>query len=276
MKLDAAARRFDDLVCADAYTPSIVFKGQLQLYDDSKRDGATVERRVLSVAPAVIPPARRVLSMGGREWLIGDPNPDYFQGKTIRIKYPLHGCDGLATVSTVTQILQAAPGFTAYAALMYVKGAKEVDTSSGVFDVFHLFFAALEPLVERMMVSLGGRWYLVRTLFKSAAGFLTTVVDELAEPVVEVASFGVRTYDPLTDSNVDVFAPLTVVRVRWQSAFEYLSAGSEKYVRGDAQVMMPKTVSPKAQDGITLSDGPWRVLSVLDETTYWSVHLRRV
>ena len=124
------------------------------------------------------------------------------------------------------------------------------------------------------MFSLVGRWYLVRTVFGSSAGFLTAMVDELPEPVVETGSIAVRTYNPVSDSHTSTNTSLQVVRMRWQSAFEYLSPASENYERGDMQAMILKAVTPKVQDMLNLSDGAWRILAMNDEGTYWSLHLR--
>jgi hypothetical protein len=49
MRLSTAARFFDRTLFKDAFVPTTTFRGQFDLYDDSKRDGVTVARRVLSV-----------------------------------------------------------------------------------------------------------------------------------------------------------------------------------------------------------------------------------
>jgi hypothetical protein len=274
MRLADAATYFDRLTCADAYNPATTFKAQFNLYDDSTRDGVTVERRVISTAPSVAIPARRVIIVEAQPWLVGNVAPDYFDDAAIRYRYPVQRADGLATIKTIQQTLQGAPGTSAYAGVAWVKGAKEVDESSNIFDVLNAYFSSTETLSEHMMFSLVGRWYLVRTVFGSSAGFLTAVVDELPEPVVETGSIAVRTYNPVSDSHTSTNTSLQVVRMRWQSAFEYLSPASENYERGDMQAMILKAVTPKVQDMLNLSDGAWRILAMNDEGTYWSLHLR--
>lgn len=275
MKLSNAASYFDQLVVADAYTPATTFLAQLNLYDDSVRDGMTVERRVISTAPSVSIPSRRAIAFDGLQWLVGDMTPDVFGNEVIRRKYPIHRCDGLATLKTIQQALQAAAGSTAYTGLVWSRGAKEIEVSAGVFDVLNAYFSSYETVAERTLISLNSKWHLTRTVYRSSAGFNVALVDELPEPVIESATFVVRTYNPVTDSYSTSNSAQTVLRVRWQSAFEYLSAATEPYSRGDLQCMVQKTVTPKVQDTVTLSDGSWRVLSILDEGTYWSMHLRR-
>ena len=72
MRLADAASYFDRVVCADAFTPFEEFKGQFDLFDDSKRDGVTVDRRVLSCSSAVTVPTRRVVLAMGEYWIVGD------------------------------------------------------------------------------------------------------------------------------------------------------------------------------------------------------------
>ena len=60
-----------------------------------------------------------------------------------------------------------------------------------------------------------------------------------------------------------------------QEHFRYLTKASETYERGDQQVFVLKSVTPKPSDNLTLSDGVWRVLSAQDEGTLWSLHVRR-
>lgn len=275
MKLTSAAKHFDKLVISDAYTPATTFKGQIVPYDDSTRDGATVVRRILSVAPTVAIPARGSITFGGQQWLVGALAPDYFNNTAIRHKYPIHRCDGLATIKTIQQALQNSSGSTAYSSLLWVKAAKEVEVSSGEFDVLNMYFSTYETITERTLVSLGSRWYLIRTSYVSSAGFRVAVVDELPEPVLETVTLQSRTFNPITETYSSTPTYAAAIRLRWQSSFEYLSAASETYQRGDLQLMLLKTVTPKVQDALTLSDGNWRVLSVLDEGTHWSAHLRR-
>lgn len=275
MKLSSAAKHFDRLVCADAYAPSTTFLGQFNLFDDSTRDGLTVARRILSTAPSVTMPARRTILAGGRVWMVGDQIPDYFGNAEIRNKYPVQESDGLATLKTIAQVLAGSTGSTAHTSLIWVKGTKEVEVSSGIYDVMNAYFTAAESVPERTLININSRWYLVRTIFTTSAGFQSAVVDELPEPVLEVATFSGRTYNPITDTYSKLDVSVTVLRVRWQSAFEYLTIASEKYERGDMQVMAPKTTTPKVQDLIVMSDGKWQVLSIIDEGTYWSLHVRR-
>jgi len=117
----------------------------------------------------------------------------------------------------------------------------------------------------------------VRTTYLSASGFMTGVADALYEPVFETVSYTAKAYNPVTDAYAATAVNVKVLRLRWQSDFEYLTQATDRYLPGDVQVLMPKGVvaSPKAGDALPLSEGAHRVLSVRDEGTYLSLHARR-
>jgi hypothetical protein len=277
MKLSSAARHFDHQPLLDAYTSSLVGYGQLSLFDGSVRDGTTVERRVISTEPNLLMPPRRVVKSDDFFWIVGDFIPDFFGGSAIRHGYVVHQAQGLATIRTIQQALQNAAGTTAYAAVTWVKSAKEVDESSGMYNSANVILAPGEPLAAGNLVELAGHWYLARSVYTSSAGFLTGISDELPEPVFETVNYTSKVYNPVTDSNTTTTTSVKVLRLRWQSQFEYLSIGSATYERGDLQVMMLKglVATPKAGDIVPLSEGNHRVLAVLDEGTHVSMHLRR-
>lgn len=274
MKLAAAARRFDGQLFADAYNPLTTFKGQWDLYDDSRRDGMTIERRILSVAPTVTMPARRAVAYDGLTWLIGDSQRDYYKDQPIRHKYVAHQATEAVAPRSFADVLNGLAGTPAWAARVWVKGSKEIEISSDIADVFDIYFAPAETVVENMLVHMSGRWHIVRTVYPSTAGLLVALADELPEPVVVTAAFASRTYLPNTDSwSVD---PISVqaLRLRWQSHFHYPMRGVEKFKSGDqVLVVLKSAITPKAGDLVELSGDGYRVDSVLDEGTTWALHL---
>lgn len=169
MNLHNAAKRFDKTVCADAYNPANTFLGQLDLFDDSKRDGATVDRRILSVASDVVIPSRRTLTVEGSTWMVGQKNIDSFRGSPIRHKYILHECEQIGLLRTPKQFL-AAGGLAVYASTLWVKDNKEGDTSSGLYTFVNAYFAKGEPVDVGLLLTLGTETYRIRNVYPSAAG----------------------------------------------------------------------------------------------------------
>lgn len=274
MRLIAAARAFDKEVIADAYNPGTTFKAQFDLFDDSRRDGMTIERRIISVSPTVSMPARRTVSYDGLTWLIGDSQRDYYRGAAIRHKYVAHQATELVTPRTFSQALAGAGGTPAWAARVWVKGSKEIDISSDITDVFDIYFSPSETVSENMLVTMGGRTHLVRSTYPSSAGLLVALADELPDPVVTTAVLTNRTYLPTSDTySVD---PVTVacIRLRWQSHFRYPVRGTERFKPGDvAMIVLKSAATPKAGDPVVVSGETYTVQRVLDEVDCWSLHL---
>lgn len=277
MRLLDAAKYFDRLVVADAYTPATTFKGQLSLFDDSMRDGTTVVRRVLSVDPAVTMPSRGVVCFSGRNWLVGQAAPDSYDGVDIRHRYVLHHAQTSAVVKTPGEALAASAGLTAYASRLWIKDLKEVEVSSDFLSLFGIYFSPSETINEGSLIQLDGRWHMIRSSLKTAAGFRVAVSEELPEPVLESAMFGGRVYNPVTDAYSNTPLSVQALRLRYQAHFRYKSEAAQKFDKGDMQVLVLKSVvTPKAGDQVTLSDGAWNVESVVDEAPVWSLHVCHV
>jgi hypothetical protein len=277
MRLADAASYFDKLVCKDAYGPA-TFRAQLDLYDDAKREGLTVQRRILSVAPGVAIPARRVITFGGDQWLMGAREDDSFNGAAVRNKYILHRAGGLAALQTPGQALSSG-GTTAYAARMWVKDSKEISESSKLEGFFNLFLAATEAAEEGTFITLGGRVHRARNAFVSVGGFLEAECSEIPAGVV-TGTYRARTgYNAGTDTEtLAAGVAANVLRLRWQDSFRYANKGAEKYEPGDIKALVRKAVVTAAAPGdqLTLVDGAWSVLSVETESDCWGLHARHV
>lgn len=277
MKLSRVASYFHKAVCRDAYDPfAFTFKGQLALFDDSKREGVSVERRILEVAPDIAVPARNAIFFDGQYWIVGQGQTDNWNGAIIRRKYNIQTAEGLANVQSFYQLLTGG-GTTMYADRVWQKGAKEVETSSNVFNVYEIYVGLNETsLKEKSLVSLAGRFYLARAVHTTPSGFLAATADELPEPVLEVIQYASNQYDPISDEMVSTVTPVKVIRIRWQAEFNYLTQASTKYQHGDMHgVVAKESANPKAGDILPMADAAWRVVSVTSEGQTWGLHLRR-
>lgn len=278
MDLYAASRRFDDTVLTDGYTGTDAGKAQLKHFSDAVRDSVTVNRRILSAAPNLAIPSRRVIAAAGETWIVGKGANDVFGGQIMRTEYVVQEAEALATIHSIASALALAAGTSAYASRTWVKAGREIDESSDTNSQFALVFASTETLAQTNLVLVGSVWYMIRTMYPSAAGFVLAVADELVNPTFETVTLGTRTYNPVTDTFTSTTTSARLLRVRWQSHFEYLSQASQAYQPGDEVGMVLSTLptAPKASDQITLSDGVFRVLAAINEGTYLSLHLRRI
>lgn len=274
MKLANAARHFDKQVFTDAYGTS-TFNGQMNLFDDSVRDGLTVERRIISVAPTVVIPARKTVKMDGQTWILGDAARDYFKASSIRHKYVAHLATDLAAARTFEQQLMAQAGLAVWTSRVWVKGSKEIEISSEITNVYDLYFASTEALSEGMLVQMGGQYHLIRSLYPSTGGFLVALVDALEGSVVTTASFSQRVYQPLTDTYQTTPIVVSALFLRWQSHFRYPRVGVDRFKAGDkVAIVLKSAITPKAGDAVTVAGQAFTVKAVLDEGTCWGLHLR--
>lgn len=282
MRLSVAARWFDKTVCADAYNARATFKGQLNLFDDSMRDGATVVRRVLSVDDSVVIPARGAVTIHGDTYIVGANHPDSFAGEVIRRKYVLHRADGLAGARTADQALRGLAGTDLYGARIWVKDMKEIETSSRLASFLDIYVAPSETVTPGTFVTLAGRWHLVRNTFKGPSGFLVCESDELPLECLASGTYTARSggaYDPSSDT-VTGAAPATVNLLvhRWQDDFFYHRASAAKYVQGDvvARVSKANIATAVPGDSFTFAGATHRVISTLDDgLNAWTLHARR-
>jgi hypothetical protein len=278
MRLSTAAGFFDRTLCADAFDATKTFYAQLDIFDDSKRDGATVVRRVLSVKPSVTLPARRVLTIDGVQWMVGQNQDDHFNGEAVRRKYVVQRADGAATIQTVSQALAASGGTATYGAKLWIKDLKEVEISSKLAPFFNVYLPSPEAPNVGELITLVGRLNMVRGLYRSAAGFLVAEASELDAAAIASATYSTQSsYSPATDSYTPSNTAVNVLQIRFQDDYSYTSEAEPKFVEGDIKAYVRKTqvTTAKAGDTVTIGGVLWRVHSVSDETLCWGLHLRR-
>lgn len=275
MKLANAASYFDRTVAVDSYTGRSPIKLQLDLYDDSKRDGVTVERRVISLAHGVRVPARGVIRFAETDWVVGRLNRDVYAGGVIRQKAIVQAADGLAQVRTAAQVLASTPGTEAYAARAWEKSAKEIDESSEMFDVYSIFMHAAEPIVEGQFVTLAGELHVVRDVFTTEAGFKSALA-EVVGTSVQAVTYRSRALNPVTEVWTPTDSTIQALPLRWQTWYRYDSQASQRFVEGDEVLVIPTAVASKANDHVLRAGVAWRVVAV--DTVYGAktLQVRRV
>lgn len=279
MRLSVAASYFDKTLCADTFNSGTTFYGQLDIFDDSKRDGATVARRVLSVDPAVVIPARRVITIAGEQWIIGTSQADSFNGASIRVKYILHRAHGAATVKSAAQVLGTAGSLATYASKLWVKDLKEVEVSSKLSGFFNIYLPTPDAIAASNVVSVLGRLHLVRNFYLSAAGFNVAECDELPIDALTVGTYTPMTFSAANDDRTPgAGVALNVLRLRFQDLYQYLNDAEPKYVDGDLRVLIRKAdvATAKVNDQFTVGGEVYEVLSVANEDAgaCWGLHLR--
>lgn len=277
MRLHKAATRFDKSILYDAYTSTRVGKGQLDPTDIYKLDGAAVTRRVISVDPATILPTRLAVRLGADIYLIGSPSTDEWNGLPIRTKYILHQANSLATIKTFAEALANLPGRSAYASREWNKDIPDPKVSSTYFNDYHIFIAHTEPVQQYDLIFIDNQWHICHAVHPSLSGFTDAVSHEIIGVGFETVTTTTETYNPTTDTYSGVTTSATMLRLRWQENFRFLTQAQENYEQGDEIAMVLKSAWPavKPSDKVIFSDGEWRVLAARDEGLTFNLHIRR-
>lgn len=270
MRLHDVANVFNNLSMFDGYTNRLLGKGQLDPWAGNLRDGVMGERRTLSLSPAELIPARRVVACVGTRFILGHGSSDDYRGTVIRTGYIAHEATFLSQVRTIEQVCLGQAGFNAWAGQVEVRDVGDAAESSKLVPATALHFAVGEPIAPNLLATFNGRLNVVRAVDFGAAGTLIASCEQLALPAVESAQLVTGVYDQVQDQLSGSPVTVTVVRMRWQSLFSYSSAAAPKFEPGDIQVAIAKSAAtPVAGAALTLSDGPWLIQSVLAEGSVW-------
>lgn len=274
MKLKNVSKFFDKTKAVDAYNSRYSFKCQVEPLDMYRTEGTRIKIRNMSTAPGVTIPARRVVKIDDQAYIVSDSSLDHWSGEAIRSRYVLQGADHVVEIRTISQVLEDVPGVQAFASIDFNKYGTDERDSSEYHPQYHIYFGK-ETVEEDYVVHTTSSNYLVKNSYLTPAGIVDALANELDDPVVQVTVSTGRTYDPVTDSYTATASSVRAVLVRWQEYFEYLTQGSTKYERGDAQLFVLPSVHAKAGDTVSISGEDFKVLSHLDRTGYRALHIRR-
>lgn len=270
MRLARAASAFDKTECRDAYSGKLAFYGQLGLYDDTKRDSEAGERRVLSTGPEVKLPARRVVALAGKRYILGTSYPDTYRGKVIRQGIVAHEAPYLARVQTLGQACRNQAGLQAWAAKAWIKRSADHEQSSDLVGQFHLHFSASEDIPAYRLITMGGEVHVSRAAHVGPAGTLVVFADAMPEPTIETVVFSTGSVDRIYETQAAGTTAAQIVRLRWQSIYELQSHASEKYGPKDIQVLVStEALTPKAGMKFMASDGTWMIAAAFQRDGAW-------
>ena len=274
MKLKNVSKFFDKTKAVDAYNALYSFKCQVEPLDMYRTEGTRIKIRNMSTAPEVTIPARRVIKIDDQAYIVSDSSLDHWSGEAIRSRYVLQGADHVVEIRTISQVLEDVAGVQAFASIDFNKYGTDERDSSRYHPQYHIYFGK-ETVEEDYVVHTPSSNYLVKNSYLTPAGIVDALANELDDPVVQVSVSAGRAYDPVTDNYTATTSSVRAILVRWQEYFEYLTQGSTKYERGDAQLFVLPAVQTKAGDTVIISGEDFKVLSHLDRTGYRTLHIRR-
>lgn len=269
------ANHFDDITVTDSYTGAFAFKGQFSTFEETAINGSTERKRSLSVAPSTVIPTRRVVSIFGENWIIGNGNTDGIYDRAIRKGYYLKRADELAIVRSPAQFLNATAGTSMYVNRMYLKDTVNGVTDSQYDPFWEVYTGSQESTPKGYFVSVSGLTLRVRSAHMELSGFNLAQSDELDQGnLVSLTIPVAQVYDPVSDSYSGTTATVSAIILDAYKLYKYATIADPRVNSGDLTAIVLASV-PVGQN-VTLSGQKWKVASVQAELDAWALHLVRL
>lgn len=269
------ARHFDDADTYDGYNPLGVplFQAQFSTFVEAAPDGSTSNRRVLSVAPDVTLPLRRVLKLHDELWVAGTGLVDMFQNVAVRKSYWLKKIFANFNLSTPAQACNGVPGLDAYGHRVFLKSTVNGVSDAGYEPFWNLYFGANETAVAGTFLRDSfNTWYRCRVTYQSDEGFRMVEADQLSPPVAVIYGS-----NPVYNPELDVMTstPVSVQGFALQPSklYKFLTNTDEKYFSGDQSLITSVPLTPEST--ISVAGEVYQVLDCTPELDAFVSHIRR-
>lgn len=275
MTLADVSAYFDRTPVLDPNNDSLLFMGQVDPYDDSRRDAGAAYRRVLSVKPGTLIPTNRTVKIFNQVWLVGTREADGLAG-LHREKYVLQRADMQLSLYRLADFLTGAPAAAAvWGNVEWLKDVKQIEVDSRMPEQCSVFAPLNTPVQPRDVFTYAGSALLVLETHDSASAFEVATALRLDQAAPTTATITPRSYTPGSGfaPGADFTAP--ALRVRWQSLFEYGSQADTRFQEGDCSIVLAPTVALTGKDRITLDGIAWSVVSIDALAGAKVVHARR-
>ena len=278
MRLHNAATFFDREIVRDGYTGAVLFKAQVRNFNDASSTGATLRRRVLSMAPTNVMPTRGCVRLSNLYWIAGIRVTDTFQGRDIRHTYNLRvGTNLFDILSPANACIGASVTTNAYGYEGFFKDNQERPEASAYDTFWNIFFCPVEPVVVGSFLRTGARMLRVRQTYLNPEGLRVAESDELdldwSQPVLFT---DLGAYDPVTDTYAGTTIAVQAIQMDSFKLYKWRVESEAQKKPGDRTVIVPLTVTPAVGSTFSMIGRNWRVLSVQPELDAWALHSRLV
>lgn len=275
MDVADAALYFDQDPVTDGYTGAALFYAQVASFDDSSSDGATVRRRVMSAAPTITMPTRKVVGLYGGLWLAGRGTPDGFQGEAVRQHFNLKRVTDSMAVLTPEEARAASAGTSCYVHKLFLKDTVNSLTDNEYDPQFNIFIAPGETARKGSFLrDADGVLYRVRSDYLPADEVRVLQADQLDTSARVSATFHQGTYNPVTGNTsvVDVASYVIVMDTPQFYKFRHLS--DERIRSGDITVFAATSLNVAQGHEFTMAGVRWTVVTVQPELDATAIHAR--
>lgn len=277
MRFSDAASYFDQDQVYDAYTGELLFLCHTSAHDDHTSSGSTSRRRTMTTADNTVAPARRAVTLYGEAWIVGNSNPDYFQGEAVRRSYDLKKSSGLMAALTPAEACTAAAGTAFHAHREYFHDMQDARTSADWDVMWNVYHAAGEPVAKGAFLRQGGVLYRVRNVRDSIEQYNIAEADQLDADALQSAQFVSQERSLVTEQPIGAPVTTTVIQTDIQKFYEFRTQAEGKVQPGDRVVFVAQAAhTPKVGAEFMMQGARWRTLAVVPELDAYALHVRRL
>lgn len=275
MDIAQAATFFDNDPVRDGYADTFLFYGQVASYDDSSSDGATVRRRVMSAAPTVTLPTRKIVSIYGDRWLAGRGTADGFQSEAVRQHFNMKRVTDLMSVLTPEQARAEASGTLAYVHKLFLKDTVNSLTDSEYDCQFNIFIAPGEMARKGSFLrDTEGRLYRVRNDYLPADEIRVLESDQLDTDALVSATFDTGSYNPATDSVAAGTTVSKVIVLDTPKFYRFRHISDDRIQPGDMTMFAASSLNCQPGTKFEITGAKWQILTVQPEVDLVAIHAR--
>lgn len=277
MSMREISRYFDRTQVFDIDTGALLFRGQFNNYDGSKRDAFAAYRRILSLDPDIVIPVSRCVSAMGKNWMLGDDQVDGWE-ELHRRKFVAHEAQGKAYISTLAGHLAGSAPAVTWGDMRWMGGTAEESESSDHPSAYVAILPTDTAVRPYDIVTVQGVSMLVQTAALLASGFMEArgLMQEggLGGQALQVST---RTFDPVTGGYTEALgAPITTLRVRWQELFAYGDQMDKRFQEGDTVFAVAPATPVKLDDALVHGDARFTVKAIKPMAGVKALHARPV
>ena len=281
MKLKNAAKYFDTDSVYDAYSGDYLFKAQFSTFEGASPDGSFHRRRTVSVAPEVVAAPRRVVTVQGTTWIMGELIAEGFRDKPIRKSSSAKEVTGLYDLLTPGQAaLRELTGINKlYGHANYLKDTVNSLTDSAYDPQYEVTFAFPEVIQAGNFLRSLEHFLHIRTVQFANEGYWIATADEIAaaptQNSCEVAVVLAGTFNPITES-YGVGTSTTGILLDMYKLYNFNTQADPRNQAGDMSLLVAKTaITPLAGQTLEVAGEEWRNIKFTSYHDAWNIQIRR-
>lgn len=271
------AKHFDDIAITDGYTSAALWYAQISTFLGSSPDGSVAQKRVVSTAPDLVMPARRVITALGETYVVGSGILDGIYGRSIRKTYWTKLITDTFQILTPAQACLGSAGTTAKGRREYLKDLVNNQTDAEYDPFWEIFLASTETVAKGTFLKVGSTLYRARSVHLDDAGFTNAASDQLdAGAGVSVTFTQTGAFDPITETYASGSVTTAGILLDRYKLYEQLTEADALNKPGDMSLIVAASaITPLVGRNLSIASRDWEVLTVTAELDAWHLHIRR-